>query len=394
MNEAPSSLAANPTGAAAIALAGLAALAVAMGVGRFAFTPILPMMQAGQGVSVGQGGWLAAANYLGYLAGALAAMRGGSASRAIRGGLVAVALTTIAMGFVESFAAWAVLRFASGVASALVLVSVSAWSLARLAELGRPASGGTVFAGVGIGIAAAGLACLALGGAGAGPAQAWIVLGAASLAIAIALWPLFASHASPSTAAPGAPPAAPASPFAWKLLLCYGAFGFGYIVPATFLPAMARRALDDPSLYGWSWPVFGLAAMASTFAAAAVRQRLGDRRTWIAAHGLMAAGVALPLAWPGLAGLVVSALLVGGTFMVATMAGMQEARRLGGAHAPRLMAAMTAAFATGQIAGPVLVALLDKRADAFALPLASAALMLLASAAWLALPDSPPRTPT
>ena len=55
----------------AIALAGLAALAVAMGIGRFAFTPLLPMMQADAGLTLAQGGWLASANYAGYLAGAL-----------------------------------------------------------------------------------------------------------------------------------------------------------------------------------------------------------------------------------------------------------------------------------------------------------------------------------
>src|SRR2546430_13524654 len=58
-----------------VALAGLAALAVAMGIGRFAFTPLLPMMQDDAGISLAQGGYLASANYLGYLAGALLAMR-------------------------------------------------------------------------------------------------------------------------------------------------------------------------------------------------------------------------------------------------------------------------------------------------------------------------------
>ena len=52
-------------------LAGLLALAVAMGIGRFAFTPVLPMMQADLGLSLAQGSWLASANYLGYLLGAL-----------------------------------------------------------------------------------------------------------------------------------------------------------------------------------------------------------------------------------------------------------------------------------------------------------------------------------
>ena len=84
----------------AIAAAGLAALAVAMGVGRFAFTPILPMMQQDQGLSVAGGAWLASANYLGYLVGALwAGAARVQASNAIRAGLAAIAASTLAMAF-------------------------------------------------------------------------------------------------------------------------------------------------------------------------------------------------------------------------------------------------------------------------------------------------------
>src|SRR4029079_11802614 len=98
---------------------GLAALAVAMGIGRFAFTPILPMMQADQGMSVAQGGWLASANYLGYLAGSLFAMRARLAARtAIRTGLVLIAASTLLMGFAHHFVAWLVLRAIPGFASA------------------------------------------------------------------------------------------------------------------------------------------------------------------------------------------------------------------------------------------------------------------------------------
>src|SRR5215467_11838230 len=93
-----------------IALCGLLALAVAMGIGRFAITPILPVMQEDAGLGIAEGGWLASANYFGYLAGALYAMKGGTGQRlAIRGGLLAVALSTLAMGFTHSFAAWTAL---------------------------------------------------------------------------------------------------------------------------------------------------------------------------------------------------------------------------------------------------------------------------------------------
>jgi MFS family permease len=321
-----------------------------MGVGRFAFTPILPMMQAEQAVTLAAGGWLAAANYAGYLAGALTAMRF-DGRLAIRAGLLGIALGTLAMGLGQSFGGWLVLRALAGVASAWVLIHVSAWSLERLAAVGAPALGGTVYAGVGAGIALAGVVCLVLMRVEAGPASAWLMLGALSLAAVAVLWSQFDIPVA-------ARPAATSEP-RWNLrsallVLCYAAYGFGYIIPATFLPAMARAALGDPAVFGWAWPIFGAAAAASTLAAAPLAQALGNRSVWVAGHLVMALGVAAPLLLTGMAGILIAAACVGGTFVVITMVGLQEARRAGGA---RLMAAMTAGFAAGQIAGPVVVGL-------------------------------------
>src|SRR5439155_892130 len=79
-----------------------------------------------------------------------------------------------------------------------------------------------------------------------------------------------------------------------RLVACYGAFGFGYIVPATFLPVMARGADADPAVFGWAWPVFGVTAAASTFTAAGLSSSLGNRRLWALGHSVMALGVVLP----------------------------------------------------------------------------------------------------
>jgi len=173
------------------------------------------------------------------------------------------------------------------------------------------------------------------------------------------------------------------------LVVCYGAFGFGYIIPGTFLPAMAREMVHDPMVFGWSWPVFGVAAAVSPLAAAAAARRLGTRRLWALAHLVMAFGVALPAWRPGIGSILIAAVLVGGTFMVITQAGMQEARAVAGSQATRLMAAMTAAFAAGQLAGPLSVGyLVGPNAD-FSRPLLAAALALLASALALFLPGEP-----
>ena len=169
----------------------------------------------------------------------------------------------------------------------------------------------------------------------------------------------------------------------WRLVLCYGAFGFGYIIPATFLPVMAKTIIPDPQLFGWAWPVFGTAAVISTIFAAQLKQFLSHRAVWIGGHLVMALGVVFPLIVPGLSGIMMAALFVGGTFMVITMAGMQEARRVAGPHARALMAAMTSAFALGQILGPVIVSFLVQSIGGFAPALILAAAMLAVSAVSL-----------
>ena len=370
-------------GALVIAIAGCAALAVAMGIGRFAFTPILPMMQADRGVTVGQAGWLASANYIGYLVGSLFATRARVAARsALRIGLVLIAACTVAMGLDHHYVAWLALRAVPGFASALVLIVASAWILPRLAEALREPLSGVVYAGVGAGIVVAGLACVVVVRLGASSDAAWIALGATAAVVTIAVWPVLGGGTAPpsptTTASPAREPIAQG-----RLVFCYGAFGLAYIIPATFLPAMAKGVLADPGLFAWAWPIFGAAAMTSTVLAARLSSRYGNRTIWIAGNVVMAIGVLVPIVLANLAGIVIAALLVGGTFMVVTMAGIGEARRLAGADPRPLIGAMTSAFATGQIVGPLLVAGLVRVPGGFSWSLGISAVPLLLAAVLL-----------
>ena len=171
-----------------------------------------------------------------------------------------------------------------------------------------------------------------------------------------------------------------------RLVLCHGIFGLGYIIPATFVPAMARELVRDPLVFGWSWPVFGIAATLSTLGAGAATRFVGNRRLWALSHLVMALGVVAPVVWPTIGGIMTAALLVGGTFMVGTMCGMQEAQVVGGPHGRRLMAAMTAAFGAGQIGGPLLVAYAVGPHGDFSRPLAIACGLLLLSGGALSWP--------
>jgi MFS family permease len=375
----------------AIAIAGMLALAVAMGIGRFAFTPILPMMIEDAGLSIADGGLLASANYIGYLLGAVVAVAiRVRPETAIRLGLIAIGATTLAMGLHLPLTFWLLMRGLAGIASAWVLISVSAWSLETLARHRRSSLGGVVFAGVGVGIAIAGLLCLGLIRIHAISSQAWTTLGWFSLIVTAAIWPFFrrwggAEHRSAGQGlAPGGRAAYRWNGDAVRLVICYGLFGFGYIIPATFLPVMAKKALADSSLFGWSWPVFGFAAALSTLSVAFLIRRIGNRGVWIAGHLIMALGVALPIIRPDIGAIFLAALMVGGTFMVVTLVAMQEARRVTGNAAMGLIAAMTASFAAGQIAGPLLITYGFRGEGGFSQALLIAAVLLTAGAAALA----------
>lgn len=339
--------------------AGFVALAIAMGIGRFAFTPILPLMQEDMGLGLAQGGWLASANYLGYFAGALSAgFLPWSAATLLRLGLLLVAATTVLMGWTTVWSTWIAWRSIAGVASAWVLVGTASLCLARLNAAGKPEKAGWVFAGVGGGIACAGLLCMAADLRGVGSSDTWLMLGILAIVSALLTQPLWKIPLSaPSSSA--LPPRGNGNGYR-RLVLCYGIFGFGYILPATFLPAQAKMLLEDEAVFGLAWPLFGLAAALSTLGCGLLLKWFSLRGLWLLAQLVMAVGVIVPVLAPGLLGIVIAALCVGGTFMVITMLGMQQAQISAGPRARALIANLTAAFAIGQLAGPVVFSLLNE----------------------------------
>lgn len=377
---------------AALIASGVVALAVAMGVGRFAFTPLMPLMIRDGTLSASVGAEWAAANYVGYFFGALSASWfSGNPRRGLLLSLVGVTATTLANALTDAGSAallGVTLRAAAGVFSAWALVCASGWCLAELARRQVAHLGAWIYTGVGLGIALAGT--LTWLGGWQPAAWLWLEMGAIAGAGAVAFWALSRGL----TIASAEPPEREASAVArrgrgghWPLVLCYGTFGFGYIVPATFLPAMARELAPDPFVFGVTWPLFGLAAAASVAAAARWLAGRSRMRVWAMAQSAIALGVALPLVAPTLWAIAASAVLVGGTFMVATTAGLQLAREARPDNPTPLLARMTSSFAAGQIAGPVLVrALGDGRWggwDAMSLVGAAAAVLLLLTAIWL-----------
>jgi len=384
----PMRAAKHPAGPSAFAtvVAGALSLALAMGIGRFAFTPMLPLMiQDGQ-LDVAAGGWLAAANYAGYLLGGLTGAR--VRWSAVRLSVIALVLTaalTAAMALPNSLWLWMVLRLVAGLCSAWAFVGTSVWCLGALAAMGQSVRGSSVYTGVGLGIAVAGLYCLAGAAAGIPATSLWLQLGLLALLLfapVAAVLRKIDSVPAAQAAHPGARPG-PGTP---GLVICYGVMGFGYILPATFLPVLARGVVEDPRWFGLAWPVFGLTAAISTLVAGRL-MRHSRLKVWAGSHFLMGIGVVLPSLWLNAWSVALSALLVGGTFMVATVAGIQEIRGRAHGDPTALVSRMTTAFAIGQIAGPVMSSLLlhvpGLEADGLNWALGAGAAALVASALWL-----------
>ena len=357
------------------------ALAVAMGIGRFAFTPILPLMIQEGTVHLAQTAWLSSSNYIGYLVGALSLLKSNRHPLFVVLGLTLVTLTTW-LASLSSFGWLLVLRFLAGVASAWVLVSISAFAINWLKSR-QIASSGLIYTGVGIGITLTGLICsyfifqsatvnvAAQSSLSPLSSRLWQYLGVIALLATLLVTFLLAkiNSKSPSTAAAKANPSKathtnptsssippPAKLKLANVLTAYGLFGFGYILPATFLPQIAKQWLSGQS-YLLIWPFFGLAAALSVVLSQGLQRHFDNFSllgVWRVSQIIMAVGTLLPALWQSLAGLMLSALMVGGTFMVVTMAGLQVAASQV-THYPKynLSALMTASFAFGQLIGPL-----------------------------------------
>ncbi|MGW4768507.1 YbfB/YjiJ family MFS transporter [Nocardia sp. NPDC004278] len=349
------------------ALAAGAGLAAAVGVGRFAYTPLLPAMVDAHRINAHDGALIAAANYAGYLAGAVLLARRPklnrrSSFRVAAGALVVSEALVVLPG---PTLLPALLRLIAGVASAVIFVGC-AGAIARLGGHGA----GIAFGGVGFGIALTGLLVLATR-----PVLSWqgLWLGAAGLT-AVLLLPAFRLDIHGIRTAEVVGTDRPST--AWRaLLIAYSLEGVGYIVIGTFL--VAAVGAHSAALGSAIWVIVGVAA------APAVLWGLVARR-WSPATALVLALLAQCAAAALLAGstntwpAIIAAALFGGTFMGITMVAIRLGTELTG-H--RAAATLTAGYGAGQMLGPLVVAPVIGDGYALAFGIATAVLVAATVAA-------------
>ena len=364
----------------AIAITCALALATAMGIGRFAFTPLLPMMLADGVVDLPGASWLASANYLGYLVGALLCtfqpliwsrfktLPPVLSTTWLRGGLVATCVLTLGMA-VHVPVLWPWLRFAAGVASAFVFVFTSGWCLARLAERNASNLGGLMFTGPGAGIAISGVLASGMVALQWKAAAGWLIFGVLACVLTAITWRTFglklATPAPIKTENATLTAHTPTS-FAsrWHMVwlaIAYGLDGLGYIITATFLPVIARQVMPGSVWLDLFWPLFGLAVIAGALISTRISLK-GDLRYILAASYMMqAVGVIITVWLPTPLGFALGSLLLGLPFTAITFFAMQEVRRLKPNSVASYTGLITAVYGLGQIAGPPMAAWLLSR---------------------------------
>lgn len=371
-----------------LALAGSVVLMIGMGYGRFAFTGILPVMLSDQILTLRQGNLAASANYAGYLLGALLLAKA-KPEYATRMNIVSVVLTLLCLAllaWLRSPLALIIVRGIAGVLSAVTLISASLWLLQHMKHHnGAP----VLFAGVGMGIflsaefIAAGKA-LALTSQ-----QIWLLCAISAMALFFCALRGLLSPADALIALNGTSPSQMQSGGgrpgdAMKLLLIYGLAGFGYIITATYLPLFLTGSLSgiDPVHL---WAIFGLAAVPSCFIWHKMVLKIGYQRAFCSNLILQAFGVALPAWSHSLLFCLLSALLVGATFLGTVTIALSEGKRLNPLVKFNMIAALTATYGVGQIIGPLVADGLYEATGSFNPSLLTACGVLLLAAALAAI---------
>jgi predicted MFS family arabinose efflux permease len=352
---------------------------VGLGIGRFAYSLVLPDMRDTLGWSYSAAGFMNTINAAGYLAGALMAaklIKRFGLSAAVRWGTLASLLSLALCALSGDFVILSFARLLAGFGAAAAFVA----ALAALIAQAQPARANFLlslfYAGTGLGILASGLVAPFVLQA-FGPGSWWIVwwamtLLAIALTIPLLLTPLD-TKAGIAAAASGE--------FALRPILIYLAgyflFGAGYIAYMTFMIAYVRDAGGGAAAQSAFWCLIGVSAFATPWVWRGVLARNSGGLSTAIILGVNAVGAALPLLGHSALWLAVSALVFGVSFFAIVGSTTAFVRfNYPPAAWPKGIAAMTIAFGIGQTLGPTAVGAVTDAFGSLSYALNVSALML------------------
>ncbi|WP_299181585.1 YbfB/YjiJ family MFS transporter [uncultured Neptuniibacter sp.] len=372
-----------------VLIAGIFSLILMLGVARFAYTPLLPLMQVQAGVSDSLGGWLATFNYMGYMSGALIAATITDLNlkdKLYRIGLFVAVITTAGMAVTDNIFIWSLMRFFAGLSSAAGLLIGSGLILNWLMRNNFRSELGIHFSGVGLGIAFCAVVVEWMAGSYDWRELWWLfTLLGALLAIPAWCWLPRPKQAGSSPADSKMQDNPPSKRFMYLMLAAYFCAGWGYVISATFIVTIVERL---PSLEGYGSIMFlilGLSAAPACINWDLIARKTGVLTALLIAYLAQIIGIIIPALSDSVWAVTFSAMLFGGTFigivsLVLTMAG-----RFYPTKPAKLMGKMTLTYGIAQIIAPAVTGNLAERFGNFDLGLWIAAAMVLFGAAIIGL---------
>lgn len=338
--------------------AGIFSLILVLGVARFSYTPLLPLMQQQAGLGVAAAGWLAAINYAGYLSGAIIASLISDLvlkDRLYRIGMVLAIVSTAVMGLTTDITIWALSRYVAGLSSAAGMLLGTGLIMNWLIRHNHRSELGIHFAGIGLGIAGC-AAAVTLFSPWLDWRQQWFAFTALGclLLVPALRWLPKPDQSGLTTSAQQMQDNPPSPLYLRIFMAAYFCAGFGYVVSATFIVAIVNKL---PGLAGQGNLVFlaiGIGAAPACINWDFIARRTGDLNALILAAVLQIVGILLPVMVGGLVAALFGALLFGGTFIGMVSLVLSMAGRYYPTRPAKMMGKMTLSYGAAQIIGPAI----------------------------------------
>ncbi len=338
--------------------AGIFSLVLVLGVARFSYTPLLPLMQQQAGLGVAAAGWLAAINYAGYLSGALIASQISDLvlkDKLYRIGMVLAVLSTVVMGLTTNVFVWALSRYVAGLCSAAGMLLGTGLILNWLIRHHHRSELGIHFAGIGLGIAGCAAAVMLMSPALDWREQWWAfsALGCLLLVPALA-WLPRPDTSGLTTSGQKMVDNPPSALYLRVFMAAYFCAGFGYVVSATFIVAIVNQLPGMAGQGNLAFLMIGLGAAPACINWDFIARRTGDLNALILAAVLQIVGILLPVLVGGLVPTIFGALLFGGTFIGMVSLVLSMAGRYYPTKPAKMMGKMTLSYGVAQIIGPAI----------------------------------------
>lgn len=367
--------------------AGIFSLMLTLGVARFAYTPLLPLMQDQAGLGVAEAGWLAAVNYAGYLTGALVAFVITDLHfkmRLFRWGLVMAVASTAMMGLSENLWVWLLARFLAGLSGTAGMLLGTGLILNWLIRHNLRSELGIHFSGIGLSMIGAAVIVEVLTPAFDWQAQ-WFVF---TLVAGVLLIPALAwfpqADSSPFDQSGQRLHDNPPSEASLRLFMAaYFCAGVGFVVSTTFIVAIVNRLSGLESMGNLAFIAIGIGAAPACMVWDLVARRIGTLDALIVAALLQVVGILTPVFSHGLIANLLGAVVFGATFvgmvsLVLTMAG-----RYYPTQPAKMMGKMTIAYGLAQIVAPAATGLLAEGSGDYRVGLVMAAVIMVVGGALL-----------